>query len=524
MSQPILEFKNVKKAYQGNAILKGISFSVAAGEIHGLIGENGAGKSTLMNILFGMPVIHQTGGFSGDVIFAGKPASFKSPRDAMNEGIGMVHQEFMLIPGMTVFENIRLNNEPVRHGFFNRVLPKKLHTIDIQKMRSDTKTALNKIGLSLDENVVVSGLPVGYKQFIEIAREICNPNVKLLVFDEPTAVLTESEAQNLLQSMRHLAKDLGIAILFISHRLDEIEQICDTVTILRDGELVGQYPKTQINREKMAELMVGHKVGLEFNKHPDRKIQSNNIILDIKKFSVEMPGENVCNLDLQIRRGEILGLGGLAGQGKIGIANGLAGLYPATGDVTLDGKTMPLQNPLASLNLGLGFLSEDRRNVGLLLDDSIENNIAFTALHIQNKFLHKLPLGFTFANTKAINDHANNMIKTLDIRCRSASQETRRLSGGNQQKVCLARIITLNPKILLVSEPTRGVDIGAKRLILEKLIELNQKYGMTIIVTSSELTELKAISDRIAIISRGQVSRILLPGDPDRDFGLAMAA
>ena len=523
MTKSILEFQNVRKSYQGNPVLKGITFSVAAGEIHGLIGENGAGKSTLMNILFGMPVIHKTGGFEGKIVFNSQDTLFQNPKDAMDAGIGMVHQEFMLIPGFTVFENIKLNSEPTLNNKLNACLPAKLKLLDFKKMRQEAKDALTRIGLSLDENELVKNLPVGHKQFVEIAREIANPKVKLLVFDEPTAVLTESEADNLLKTIKTLAKEFNIAILFISHRLDEIEAICDKITILRDGEMVGQYTNSEINKEDMAELMVGHKVGITFNTYPDRVLNPQDAILELKNFSVQMPSESVRNIDLKIFRGEILGVGGLAGQGKLGIANGLAGLYQATGEVMLNGKSIQLGDPLAALNNGIGFVSEDRRGMGLWLDDSIENNIAFTAINIKNQFLKRI-FGIQWLQNKKIREHANAMITMLDIRCRDAKQETRRLSGGNQQKVCLARMMTLNPLILMVSEPTRGVDIGAKKLILEKLLEINAKFGTTIILTSSELVELKSISDRIVIFSRGKIANILTPKDSDKDFGLAMSA
>lgn len=523
MTTPILEFQNIRKSYQGNPVLKGISFSLAAGEIHGLIGENGAGKSTLMNILFGMPVIHKTGGFEGKIILNGAEVNFQNPKDAMAAGIGMVHQEFMLIPGFTVFENIKLNSEPTLPNKLNACLPNKLKILDFKRMQQEATNALTRIGLSLDETELVSNLPVGHKQFVEIAREIANPKVKLLVFDEPTAVLTESEAATLLKTIKTLAKDFGIAILFISHRLDEIEQICDRITVLRDGENVGQFNNAHVNKEQMAELMVGHKVAIDFNTYPNRVISLKDDILELKNFSVQMPSEAVHNIDLKIHRGEILGIGGLAGQGKLGIANGLAGLYPATGEVLLDGKVIELGNTLASLNNGIGFVSEDRRGMGLWLDDSIENNIAFTAMNIKNLFLKKI-FGIDWIQSQKVREHANAMITMLDIRCRNPKQQTRRLSGGNQQKVCLARMMTLGPRVLMVSEPTRGVDIGAKKLILEKLLEINAKYGTTIILTSSELVELKSISDRIVIFSRGKISNILTPKDTDKDYGLAMSA
>ncbi|MEW9122055.1 MAG: sugar ABC transporter ATP-binding protein [Thermotaleaceae bacterium] len=518
--QTILEMKNIEKDYFGNKVLKGVNLTVKPGEIHALLGENGAGKSTLMNILFGMPVIHSTGGFGGEVIFDGKAVSLKSPKEAMELGIGMVHQEFMLIPGFTITENIKLNRETTKHNFFSRFMGEKLKSLDSEQMNKDARKALDTLGMGIDEWTKVAGLPVGYMQFVEIAREIDKSNMKLLVFDEPTAVLAESEADRLLATMKKIAAS-GIAILFITHRLDEVMSTADQVTILRDGELVTTRRKEETNVVELAELMVGRKVEKIEKKTRESKNQ-DEVIMRIKNFQVAMPGEEVKGIDLEIRKGEIIGLGGLAGQGKIGISNGIMGLYPAEGEVELEGKRIELNNPQAALNSRLAFVSEDRRGVGLLLDTSIELNIVITAMQAQKKYLKRFGI-FDQMDSKKIREHALKMIEDLDIRCRGPQQVTRRLSGGNQQKVCIARALTLEPNILFVSEPTRGIDIGAKKLVLDLLVKLNQELGMTIVMTSSELGELRSICDRIAIITEGQIEGILTPDSSDADFGLAMA-
>ncbi|MDF2548458.1 MAG: sugar transporter ATP-binding protein [Anaerosolibacter sp.] len=516
----ILEMRNIEKDYFGNKVLKGVNLTVKPGEIHALLGENGAGKSTLMNILFGMPVIHTTGGFNGEVTFNGSPVALKSPREAMDIGIGMVHQEFMLIPGFTVTENIKLNREITKHNAVSRVLGDSMKSLNMTQMEKDARKALDTLGIGIDEWAKVAGLPVGYMQFVEIAREIDKQNIKLLVFDEPTAVLTESEADTLLQAMKKIA-DSGIAILFITHRLDEVMSVADNITILRDGELVAALKKEETNVTQLAELMVGRKIEKMAQRDHDLGDDSN-IVLKIRNLEVEMPGEEVKGIDLDIRKGEIIGLGGLAGQGKIGIANGIMGLYPATGEVELSGRQIELNNPKASLTNGLAFVSEDRRGVGLLLDSSIELNIVITAMQMKEMFLKKLAF-FEQADAKHIREHALKMIEDLDIRCRGPQQLTRRLSGGNQQKVCIARALTLSPNVLFVSEPTRGIDIGAKKLVLDLLVKLNKEMGMTIIMTSSELGELRSICDRIAIITEGKVEGILSPDDSDANFGLMMA-
>lgn len=514
----LLEMRNIQKDYFGNKVLKGVNLKIKPGEIHCLLGENGAGKSTLMNILFGMGVIHLTGGFDGEIIYEGKEEHINSPKHAMELGIGMVHQEFMLIPNFTITENIKLNRELLKPNLVSRIFGKKLKTVDFENMNKDARKALDTLDMGIDEWIKVAGLPVGHMQFIEIAREIDKRNIKLLVFDEPTAVLAESEAKNLLETMKRLAQT-GIAILFITHRLDEVMEVSDNITILRDGELVISKETQDTSVEEIAETMVGRKIELSIKEEVE--VKNDEIMLDIKKLSVKMPGEEVKGLDLSIYKGEILGIGGLAGQGKIGISNGIMGLYPSKGEITFDNQKLELNNTSHMLEKGFAFVSEDRRGVGLVLDETIETNIVFTALNIQNKFLRDFGF-FKIQDSKAITKHVKKMIKDLDIRCTGSKQKVGRLSGGNQQKVCVARALTQEPKILFISEPTRGIDIGAKKLVLDLLVKLNKELGMTIIMTSSELAELKSITDRIAIISEGKLAGILKPSDDDKKFGLLM--
>lgn len=519
--QYALEMRNINKSFYGNQVLKNVSISVAPGEVHGLVGENGAGKSTLMNILFGMPVIHSTGGFEGEIFINGERVQIDSPRKAMEHGIGMVHQEFMLIPGFTVTENIKLNREITKDNLLSRVFGKSMKTLNFPAMRKEAKEAISTIGMSIDELAVVAGLPVAHKQFIEIAREIDKKNLKILVLDEPTAVLSETEAEKLLDVIRYLASK-GVAILFISHRLSEVLKVSDRITILRDGVVVDSKPASSFTLSEIAEKMVGRKLE-DVTLPPRSKDPSDDdVIMSIRNLKVRMPGEEVKDFSIDIRRGEILGIGGLAGHGKLGVANGIAGMYPAEGEVYLEGKPFKLNDPSYALNQGIVYLSEDRRGVGLLLDESVEMNIAATAIQVFGNFTRKF-LFLTVYDRKQIRKHALEMIKRLDIRCKSPAQIVRRLSGGNQQKVCLARAFTLNPKVLFVSEPTRGIDVGAKKLVLDYLVKLNREHGITIVMTSSELAELRAICDRIAIVAEGKLSAILSPKASDAEFGLAMA-
>ena len=521
MSQSLLEFKNVSKTYGENQVLKDVSFDIRPGEIHALLGENGAGKSTLMNILFGMPVIHSTGGFEGEILLSGEKIDIKSPFDAMALGIGMVHQEFMLIPGFTIAENIKLNREIEKNNTLNaitsRLFGKRMKTLDFKRMNKDARAALDKLEMNIEEFTFVAGLPIGYMQFVEIAREIDKTGMKVLVLDEPTAVLTESEAESLLAAMRNIAAS-GISIIFISHRLNEITAVADRVTILRDGELVITKDVKDTNTLEIAEYMVGRKVSIERSSGQARQL-SDEIMLLVKNLRVAMPNERVNGVSFDVRKGEIFGIGGLAGQGKLGIANGIMGLYEAKGEVIIDGNPMQLGKTRSVLDAGVAFVSEDRKGIGLLIEEPIDENIMFTAMVVHSDFLSKSGL----SDKNAIRKHAQKMIKDLDIRCTSEKQHTGRLSGGNQQKVCVARALTQKPTVLFVSEPTRGIDIGAKKLILDLLLQLSREQGMTVVMTSSELAELCSICDRIAIVCEGEVAGILPHDAPPTQFGLLMS-
>ncbi|MDZ4805835.1 MAG: sugar ABC transporter ATP-binding protein [Candidatus Eisenbacteria bacterium] len=518
---PVLELRGIAKEYAGNRVVKGVDLQVLPGEIHALVGENGAGKSTLMNILFGMPVIHSTGGYSGEIRLDGREVRFAGPSEAMTAGIGMVHQEFMLIGGFSVAENIKLNREPLRPNFLSRFAP-KLATLDRRKIDSDARAALDQVGLDLDTWTHVQGLPVGHMQFVEIARELDKENLRLLVFDEPTAVLTESEADRLLQVMQDLSAR-GIAILFITHRLHEVMAVAGRITVLRDGEVVARMDRSNATLEGIAEAMVGRKLDMTLADRRPGPGPESSLALDIRNLEVDMPGEAVHDLTLAVRRGEILGLGGLAGYGKVGVANGLMGIQPARGTVMVNGRPLKLNDPAGSLAERMAFVSEDRRGVGIMPEESIELNMVLPSIRVQRRFLRRVLPGVHLLDQKVVRGHANRMIRDLDVRTTGPAQSVGRLSGGNQQKVCVARAMTLEPEILLVSEPTRGIDIGAKKLVLDLIVALNRKQGVTVLVTSSELAELRGICDRIAIVTRGKVHAILDPDAPDAHYGLAMA-
>lgn len=519
----LLRFENVGKEFYGNRVLKDVSFKLEKGKILGLVGENGAGKSTMMKILFGMNDIRETGGYEGKIYFDGAEINFQNPMDALNAGIGMVHQEFSLIPGFTSTENIMLNRELLKDSIISKLLGKKLSTLDRPQMRKNAEEAIHTLGVNIPADMLVSEMPVGHKQFLEIAREIDKKQVKLLVLDEPTAVLTENEADILISAMRKLA-DRGISIIFISHRLQEIIDICDSIIVLRDGEIVKDTTAKDVTIIQIAEWMVGRGMSGEKQHRGKSADNDEDIILEIETLWVDMPGEYVHDISLKVRRGEILGIGGLAGQGKLGFPNGIMGLFPAGGKVKYNGKELPLNKPKESLDEKLAFVSEDRRGVGLLLDEPIYWNIAFSSMQVHNKYLKKLLGGmFLLRDENEMRASARDYIKQLEIRCTSENQMVRELSGGNQQKICLAKAFDLEPELLFVSEPTRGIDIGAKALVLEALKKFNKENSTTIVMISSELEELRSICDRIAIISEGKVSGILDSGEPSSNFGLLMA-
>lgn len=520
---PLLEMRNIKKDFFGNQVLTDINLTLKAGEVLGFVGENGAGKSTLMKILFGMDVIRETGGYEGDVLINGEKVQFSTPFDALEAGIGMVHQEFSLIPGFTATENILLNREPKKKNVISEVFGERLNTLDYNEMKTRSAKAIDKMGFEIDADMVISNMPVGHRQFTEIARELSKDQLKLLILDEPTAVLTEKEADALLDSIRNMSQK-GIAVIFITHRLHEILSVCDNVLVMRDGFVVQNVPAKDTNVKEITRWMVGRNVDVSAN--VDVRIDpSAKDIMSIRKLWVDMPGETVRDVNLDVKEGEILGIGGLAGQGKLGIPNGIMGLCPAGGTVVFDGEEIPLNNPRSCLNASLAFVSEDRRGVGLLLDETLEWNIAFPAMQIHDKFLKKYLGGLIhWRDEKAIREVTQKYIGEFQIKCTGSKQSAKELSGGNQQKVCLAKTFALEPKFLFVSEPTRGIDVGAKSLVLEALKKFNREHGVTVVMISSELEELRQTCDRIAIVSGGKIAGILPATESSEEFGLLMVS
>lgn len=488
----MLEVKHLSKKFDGNYVLKDVSLSIGDGEVYGLIGANGSGKSTFMNILNGNEVIVKSGGYEGQVLVDGREVSIGSHAESVGYGIAMVHQELALFAGMTVTENIKINRENVRGR--KSVVP-ELSLIDGKQDREDARETLERIGSDLDPDQKIDGLSLNQKQFVELARELDNKKVRFLMLDEPTSSLNITETQGLLRCIREIA-DSGISVLFISHRLDEITEVCDRVSVLRDGELISTYNKEAFDVHRFADDMVGREI-VKARRQKRDGVQKT-------VFSYENIGGTENRLD--VREGEILGITGLAGQGQDRLMDGLFGLKNGDCRVSFKGKPIALGDNRELIRQGIYYLSEDRAHTSLFLESPIWKNMIFGTELRHREFL-RLPAcpALSLLDKKKVEEHVQSMIGTLNIVCRSADQKVRELSGGNQQKVCVGRALTFRPEMLFVGEPTRGIDVYSKELILQWLIKMNQEFKTTVVVASGELEEMIRICDRIAVMYQGQV-------------------
>jgi len=491
----MLEVKNLSKQFDGNYVLKNVNLSIRDGEVYGLIGANGSGKSTFMNILNGKSSIIRTGGYEGCIYVNGKEVHIDDHMQSVAFGIAMVHQELALFKGMTVTENVKINRENVTNS---EIFLPELAYLDQKKNREDVEHTLERIGADLDPDQKIDKLSLNQMQFVELARELDNQNVKLLMLDEPTSSLNITETRRLLKCIREIA-DSGISVLFISHRLEEVMEVCDRVSVLRDGELISTYEKQAFDAGRFAEDMVGKEI-VKANRK-DRRI-GDEIHLEYRNL-------NGTKESLAVRKGEILGITGLAGQGQDMFLDGLFGLKKADYQVYLRGKEIEPGDNKTLVKNGIYYLSEDRSTTSLFLDSPIWKNITFGTEDRHPEFLRwKRCPALSFMNKKAIDAHAEEMIEKLNIVCQGSSQKVRELSGGNQQKVCVSRALTFRPELLLIGEPTRGIDVYSKELILRWIQKMNEDYGTTVIVSSGELEELIRTCDRIAVMYQGQVYKI----------------
>lgn len=488
MGEYILEMNNIVKEFPGVRALDNVSLKVRKGEIHALVGENGAGKSTLMKVLSG---VYPFGTYEGDIIIDGNGQKFSSIKESEKAGIGIIYQELTLVKQMNICENIFLGNEFSKNGI-----------IDWNKAMSKTSELLKEVGLIESPDTKVINLGIGKQQLVEIAKAI-SKNVKILILDEPTAALNEDDSENLLNIIRQL-KEEGISCIYISHKLKEVKAIADRITVIRDGKTIETFDNDEsVNQDRIITGMVGRELTQLF---PRKEHTPGEVVLDIKDWTVynpELPDKKtIDNVSFTARKGEILGVSGLMGAGRTELMMSLFGAYGVnkSGQIFIDGQEVQIKGPKDAIEKGLSYLSEDRKKTGLVLMMDIKENIT-------------LPNLGKISSIRGINDNeeikaANHYVKALNIKTPSIEQKTANLSGGNQQKVVISKWLMAAPKVLILDEPTRGIDVGAKYEIYNIMNELVEQ-GVCIIMVSSELPEILGMSDRILIMNEGRIVKEL---------------
>jgi len=487
MNTPILEMRGITKEFPGVKALNNVSFSVAQGEIHCLVGENGAGKSTLMKVLSG---VYSHGDYTGDVLFGGEVQRFHRISDSEHVGIAIIYQELALVPEMTVYENIFLGNE-IRNGF----------RVDWNETIKRANKMLQTVRLTVNPATKVKDLGVGKQQLVEIAKALSR-DIKLLILDEPTAALNEDDSDNLLDLLRGL-RDQGVTCIMISHKLKEVIAIADSVTVLRDGQTICTLDAHagEVSENVLIKHMVGRAID---NIYPQRTQRAfGDVVLETRNWNAYSPalGRAVLrDIDFNVRRGEIIGFAGLMGSGRTELALSLFGNsvgYQITGDLFVKGQKRAFRQPKDAINAGIAYVTEDRKGNGLILIQDVKENITLANLR-------------EIADNNVIDDNAeikiaNEYKSSLNIKTPSVEQTVGNLSGGNQQKVCLGKWLFVKPDVLILDEPTRGIDVGAKYeiyTIMNRLVE----QGMSIIMISSELPEILGMSDRVYIVSAGRIT------------------
>ncbi|HPQ46183.1 MAG TPA: sugar ABC transporter ATP-binding protein [Clostridia bacterium] len=481
MEKTLLEMKDIEKQFPGVHALKKCFFSLREGEIHALVGENGAGKSTLMNILTGCIPYD-----SGDIFLDGEKKSFSAPRQAQDAGISMVHQELNLMENLTVAQNIFIGRES--KGLL-------LNEDSINKRAMELFKRLN---FHIDPKEKVGNLSVSLQQIVEIAKAI-SYNAKIIVFDEPSATLTDTEINQLFKIMKEL-RETGVSMIYISHRMDEIKRISDRVTVMRDGEYIGTRDSASVEIDEVIQMMVGRVI---YEEHKKISIigKDTPVVMKAEHFS----SRDVKDVSFELFQGEILGFAGLIGAGRTELARLIFGADPKdTGDLYLKGEKLDITSPFKAVEKGIGYLSEDRKRYGVVLGMSIANNIVLTKL---KDFVTRF-----FIRDKDINKTAEEYVKKIDIRTPGTRQLVRSLSGGNQQKVIIAKWLLNNSDVLIFDEPTRGIDVGAKSEIYKIMNDLAEQ-GKSIIMISSELPELIRMSDRVLVMCEGRHTATLAGDD-----------
>ncbi len=472
---PVVEMCNISKAFPGVQALDGVSLKIWPGEVLALTGENGAGKSTLIKILCGA---HHAD--KGEIVIQGRKATIRSPQDARSFGIVAIYQELSLFPNMTVAENI-----------FISALPRRQHVpmVNWSRLRQEAVHALGTIGARFDPSARVGDLSVAGQQMVEIARAVSS-DARVIVMDEPTSALSEHEVNTLFQIIAALKKR-GVAVIYITHRLEEVSQVADRVTVLRDGKHVGELPIAEATKEKIVQMMVGRSLNL----FPKERVPIGDEVMRVEGFSREGVFSDI---SFSVRRGEILGFAGLMGAGRSEVARAVFGIDPRdSGEVDIEGRRVVIVSPIDAIRAGLGLVPEDRKLQALILGMAVRENITlphlrdFTRARIVSKSRER--------------KNASQYVQELDIRTPSVEQKVANLSGGNQQKVVIAKWLGVKPKVLILDEPTRGIDVGAKAAIHALMCRLAAS-GVGIVMISSELPEIMAMSDRIIVLHEGRIT------------------
>ncbi|WP_434751209.1 sugar ABC transporter ATP-binding protein [Paenibacillus amylolyticus] len=473
-----IQMNNIHKAFGTNQVLSGVDFELKEGEVHALMGENGAGKSTLMNILIGL---HQRD--QGTIEIDGKETYFGSPKEAEQLGITFIHQELNVWPEMTVLDNL----------FIGKEISSSMGLLNTKQMKALATEQFAKLSVDIPLERPAGECSVGQQQMIEIAKALMT-DAKVIIMDEPTAALTEREIQKLFGVIRSLQKN-GVSIVYISHRMEEIFTICDRITIMRDGRTVDTKAIPETNFDEVVRKMVGRELT---ERYPSRNPKYGEVVLEVREVSRKGLFENV---SFDVKAGEVLGFSGLMGSGRTEIMRAIFGLDRLdSGEIKIRGKKVNIRKPADAVKHGIGFITEDRKDEGLVLDFSIRENMALTNL-------------FSFSNKGFIlnakeQEFVDTLIKRLQIKTQSSETAARNLSGGNQQKVVIAKWVGIGPSVLILDEPTRGVDVGAKREIYQLMNELTDR-GVAIIMVSSELPEVLGMSDRIAVVHEGHITGVL---------------
>ncbi|MDO4322499.1 MAG: sugar ABC transporter ATP-binding protein [Lachnospiraceae bacterium] len=476
MGEFILDVKNVSKIFPAVKALDNVSLRVRKGEIHAFVGENGAGKSTLMKILNGNYKKDE-----GSIYFDGKEADIKNPEDARNLGISIIFQELNLVPHLSIAENI----------YMGRLFRGKFSLIDWEKVYKRADELMEQIGYRMDSRTKVESLSVAQKQMVEIAKALSYPNTKLILMDEPSATLTTKECKKLFDVIRSL-KERGVSVIYISHKLEEIDELCEWVTILRDGKIIDSGPISSFTRDQMIAKMIGREIT---NKFPKR----NSTVREKEVLSVK--GLNragvISDVSFSLREGEVLGFAGLVGAGRTEIARAICGVdYTDSGEIFVGGERVKINNPKDALKVGIAYLSEDRKQEGLVLKAPIKWNISMANME------NALSMGMI--NEKKDRQISDKMIQAMLIKTASMEEYAGNLSGGNQQKIVIGKWLNTNAKIFIFDEPTRGIDVGAKYeiyLLINRLVE----EGRSVILISSEMPEVLEMSDRVLVINKGTI-------------------